>query len=209
KVELSKQDNSVSVKFEMNLPAIGANYMLNYQLNGMGQLQVEAAYQPLNDTITLIPKFGMRVRVADSFSTVGWYGRGFYENYPDRKTASFIGLYRAKLDDFTTHYAAPQDNGNRCDVRWFTLSAQNNTAIKVTGLQPLCFRAWPYTEEDLEPVRHDYELPKRDFINLNIDLNIHGVGGDDSWGAKTMDIYTIPGNKPYKYGFVLEYAGKQ
>ena len=208
KVELSKQDNSVLVKFEMNLPAIGANYTLSYELNGVGQLQVEAAYQPLSDTITLMPKFGMRMRIPEVYSNVGWYGRGFYENYPDRKTASFIGLYRAELDDFMTHYAAPQDNGNRCDVRWFTLSAQNNTAIKVTGLQPLCFRAWPYTEEDLEPARHDYELPKRDFINLNIDLNIHGVGGDDSWGAKTMDKYTIPGNKSYKYGFVLEYAGK-
>lgn len=77
--------------------------------------------------------------------------------------------------------------------------------MKVTVLQPLCFRAWPYAEEDLEPARHDYELPTRNFINLNIDLHIHGVGGDDSWDAKTMDKYTIPGNKPYQYGFVLEY----
>ncbi len=205
-VLLSRQDNFVLVKFEMNLPTIGANYTLSYQLNGLGQLQVEASYQPMNDAITLMPKFGMRMRIPEIYSTVGWYGRGFYENYPDRKTASFIGLYRAKLDDFTVHYVAPQDNANRCDVRWFMLSSQNKTAIKITGLQPLCFRAWPYTEDDLEAARHDYELPKRDFINLNIDLNIHGVGGDDSWGAKTMDKYTIPGNKPYKYGFVLEYT---
>jgi beta-galactosidase len=49
-----------------------------------------------------------------------------------------------------------------------------------------------------------HELPERDFINLNIDLNIHGVGGDDGWGARTMDKYTIDGNKPYQYGFILE-----
>ena len=65
----------------------------------------------------------MRVRVADNLNTVGWYGRGFYENYPDRKTASFIGLYRAKLNHFVTHYAAPPDNANCCDVHWFTLSS--------------------------------------------------------------------------------------
>lgn len=206
KVEVSKQDNSVSVKFEMNLPTIGANYTLNYQLNGLGQLQVEAAYQPLCDTIPLMPKFGMRMRIPENYNTVDWYGRGPYENYPDRKTASFIGLYQSGLLNFITHYVAPQDNANRCDVRWFAMSSQNNAVLKVTGLQPLCFRAWPYTEEDLESARHDYELPKRDFINLNIDLNIHGVGGDDSWGAKTMDKYTIPGNKWYKYGFVLEYT---
>jgi beta-galactosidase len=73
-------------------------------------------------------------------------------------------------------------------------------------LQPINFRAWPYTEEDLENTKHDYQLPKRDFINLNIDLNIHGVGGDDTWGAKTMDKYTNPGSKPYQYGFILEYT---
>ncbi|MDP4188419.1 MAG: glycoside hydrolase family 2 TIM barrel-domain containing protein, partial [Bacteroidota bacterium] len=160
KVEVSKQDNSVSVKFEMNLPTIGANYTLNYQLNGLGQLQVEAAYQPLCDTIPLIPKFGMRMRIPENYNIVGWYGRGPYENYPDRKTASFIGLYQSELENFITHYVAPQDNANRCDVRWFAMSSQNNAVIKVTGLQPLCFRAWPYTEEDLENSRHDYQLPK-------------------------------------------------
>ncbi|MDP4270045.1 MAG: glycoside hydrolase family 2 TIM barrel-domain containing protein [Bacteroidota bacterium] len=208
-VEVTKQDNQVVVKFNMNLPTIGADYVLNYKVNGNGQLQVEASYTPLCDTIPFIPKFGMRMRVPRNLDNINWYGRGIYENYPDRKTASFIGLYSSKLENFITPYAAPQDNGNRCDVRWFTLSSQNNAAVKVTGLQPLCFRAWPYTEEDLEPARHDYELPKRDFINMNIDLNIHGVGGDDTWGAKTMDKYTIPGNKPYKYGFVMEYVGKQ
>ncbi len=206
-VEVTKQDNQVAVKFNMNLPTIGADYVLNYTVNGNGQLQVEASYSPLCDTIPFIPKFGMRMRIPQNYNSINWYGRGFYENYPDRKTASFIGLYLAELNDFMVHYAAPQDNGNRCDVRWFTLNSQNNGAVKVTGLQPLCFRAWPYTEEDLEPARHDYELPKRDFINLNIDLNIHGVGGDDTWGAKTMEKYTHPGNKSYKYGFVLEYSG--
>jgi beta-galactosidase len=209
KVEMSKQDNLISVKFEMNLPTINADYTLNYQLNGEGKLQVEASYKPLCDTIPLLPKFGMRVRVPESFSTIDWYGRGPYENYPDRKTASLIGLYNSKLTNFITPYPASQDNANRCDVRWFGMGAQNKSVIKITGMQPLCFRAWPYTEEDLENSRHDYQLPLRDFINLNIDLNIHGVGGDDTWGAKTMDKYTNPGNKAYQYGFILEYSDRK
>jgi beta-galactosidase len=204
-VEIFKQDHLVVVKFNMNLPTIGANYVLNYQLNGNGKLQVEAIYTPLSDTIPLIPKFGMRVRIPETYSAIDWYGRGPYENYPDRKTGSLIGLYHSQLTNFITPYPAPQDNANRTDVRWFSLSTQNDKLIKLTGLQPLCFRAWPYAEEDLENTKHVYQLPKRDFINLNIDLNIHGVGGDDTWGAKTMEKYTNPGNKPYQYGFVLEY----
>lgn len=207
-VEISKNDNRVVVTFNMNLPTIKADYMLNYQLNGNGKLQVEATYTPLSDTIPLIPKFGMRVRIPDNYSTIDWYGRGPYENYPDRKTGSLIGLYHATTENFVVRYPAPQDNANRCDARWFALSTQNNNSIKITGLQPLNFRAWPYTEDDLENTHHDYLLPKRDFINLNIDLNIHGVGGDDTWGAKTMEKYTNPGNKPYYFGFVMEYNEK-
>jgi beta-galactosidase len=208
-VAISGQKNFVSVKFDMNLPTIGANYTLNYQLNGKGELQVEATYTPLCDTIPLIPKFGMRVRIPENYSTIDWYGRGPYENYPDRKTGSLIGLYHSELENFIVPYPAPQDNSNRCDVRWFSFSSQNIETVKITGLQPLNFRAWPYTEDDLENARHDYQLPKSDFINVNIDLNIHGVGGDDTWGSKTMEKYTNPGNKPYHFGFILEYIGKQ
>ncbi|MDD4970346.1 MAG: glycoside hydrolase family 2 TIM barrel-domain containing protein [Paludibacter sp.] len=208
-IAISRQRNFVSVKFDVNLSTIGANYTLNYQLNGNGKLQVEAAYTPLRDSIPCIPKFGMRVRILENYRTVDWYGRGHFENYPDRKTASLIGLYHSALANFTVSYPAPQDNANRCDVRWFSLSASNDASLRITGLQPLNFRAWPYTEDDLENTRHDYQLPKRDFINLNIDLNIHGVGGDDTWGSKTMEKYNNSGNIPYRYGFIMEYIGKQ
>ncbi|NJO88069.1 MAG: hypothetical protein HC831_03205 [Chloroflexia bacterium] len=36
-------------------------------------------------------------------------------------------------------------------------------------------------------------------------MNIHGIGGNDSRGVKTLDKYTNPGNKAYRYGFVLDY----
>ncbi|HLP16086.1 MAG TPA: beta-galactosidase domain 4-containing protein, partial [Bacteroidota bacterium] len=205
-VGLSNQENLVTVKFDMNLPTIGATYHLQYQLNGNGQLQVEAEYAPLCDTIPLLPKFGMRMRIPAAFNTIAWYGRGPYENYPDRKTASLRGVYQSTLENFITPYPAPQDNANRCDVGWITMSSQTESAITITGLQPLCFRAWPYTEEDLETTSHDWQLPRRDFITMNIDLNIHGVGGDDTWGAKTMEKYTIPGNKSCRYGFIMEYT---
>ena len=42
------------------------------------------------------------------------------------------------------------------------------------------------------------------FVNLNIDLNIHGVGGVDTWGQRTLPEYTIDGNQPYHYAFMLK-----
>jgi hypothetical protein len=64
-IEILKQENLVSVKFEMNLPTIGANYTLQYKLNGKGQLQTEVTYTPLSDTIPHFPKFGRRVRIPE------------------------------------------------------------------------------------------------------------------------------------------------
>jgi beta-galactosidase len=207
-VEVTRQDNLVKVHFLMDLPDIGADYTLDYTINSKGQIQVQAEYQPLKASIPLMPKFGMRAQLQGSFAQIAWYGRGPFENYPDRKTGALIGLYESELAHFITDYIAPQDNANRCDVRWFSLIDQNSNRIHVTGLQELCFRAWPYTETDLEKARHPFELPVRDLINLNIDLNIHGVGGNDAWGARTMNKYTIDGNKPYRYGFILDYQDK-
>ena len=69
--------------------------------------------------------------------------------------------------------------------------------------QPLCIRAWDYGEEDLESAKHPYEIQRGRFVNLNIDLNVHGVGGIDTWGQRTLPQYTIDGNKPYHYAFIL------
>ena len=207
-VELDHKEGIVTIHFKMKLPTIGASYRLSYQLNGEGKIQVNAVYIPLSDTIPLMPKFGMRTQVPSEFNQINWYGRGPWENYPDRKSGSLIGIFESKLENFMTNYPAPQDNANRCDVRWFTLLEQNGSNIKVTGLQQLCFHAWSYTENDLEEAKHPFDLPKRNLINLNIDLNIHGVGGNDTWGAKTLEKYTINGNKPYSYSFILEYNEK-
>ncbi len=208
-IQIQKLPGLTIITFDMNLPAIGASYKLTYTVNGIGKLQVEASYIPKSDNIPLIPKFGMRIRLPSELNMVDWYGRGPFENYPDRKTGYLVGLYELKLENFITNYVVPQDNANRCDVRWFKFSDQKTGSVKVTGLQPLCFRAWPYLEDDLEKAGHPYEIQQRDFINLNIDLNIHGVGGNDSWGARTLDKYTNPGNQPYYCGFIMEYAGKQ
>jgi beta-galactosidase len=135
---------------------------------------------------------------------VKWYGRGKFENYPDRKAAAFISLYEMPLDDFVVNYARSQDNANRADTRWFALG-NKNFSVKITGLQPLNFRVWHYSEEDLENSNHPFDIPSRDFLNINIDLHIHGVGGNDGWGARTLDKYTIDGNKPYQYCFIMEY----
>ena len=56
--------------------------------------------------------------------------------------------------------------------------------------------------DDLATAKHDFELPERDFITVNLDYKQMGVGGDDSWGARTHPEYTLPA-QPYTYQFRL------
>ncbi len=165
---------------------------------------VEVDYQPTSTNKPVMPKFGMRMRLPADYTNIRYYGRGPWENYPDRKQSALLGIYEMPLSDYETEYIHPQDNGNRCDVRWFEIGK-----LRIDGCQPLCIRAWDYGEEDLETAKHPNEIRRGRFVNLNIDLNIHGVGGTDTWGKRTLPQYTIDGNKPHHYSFILSAVKKK
>ena len=168
-----------------------------------GRLHVILDYQPPRADMPLMPKFGVEMKLPASLQLVRWYGRGPFENYPDRKTAAFIGRYECFVSDLEPNYIVPQDNGNRGDVRWVELTDDSGRGLRIESVQPFNFRAWNYDADDLEHTRHNYELPHRDHVTLNIDLLIHGVGGNDSWGARTLDAYTIDGNQPRHFEFYI------
>ena len=183
---------------EMTLP-VGADLTLTYDFNADGWIKVDMDYRPTATDIVTMPKFGMRMRLPADYTQIRYYGRGPWENYPDRKGSAFLGVYEMPLSDYETEYIHPQDNGNRCDIRWFEIGNLHIDACDA----PLCIRAWDYGEEDLEGARHPNDIPRGRFVNLNIDAAIHGVGGADTWGKRTLPQYTVPGNQPHHYSFIL------
>ena len=177
---------------------------VKYTVINERQILVDVDYQPTVDNRPVMPKFGMRMRIPADYTNIEYYGRGPWENYPDRKRSAFLGRYQMPLSEYETEYIHPQDNGCRTDVRWFNISNGRKT-LQVKGCQPLCIRAWDYGEEDLEGAAHPHEIQRGRFVNLNIDLNVHGVGGVDTWGQRTLPQYTIDGNKSYHYSFILSW----
>jgi len=194
-------DDGLKIISETALP-IGADLTITYTIVQDGRIKVDMDYRPTAANIPLIPKFGMRLRLPADYTNIEYYGRGPWENYPDRKRGAFIGRYAMPLGEFETEYIHPQDNGCRTDVRWFKIS-NGKTPLRIDGLQPLCIRAWDYGEEDLESATHPHEIQRGRFVNLNIDLNVHGVGGVDTWGQRTLPQYTIDGNQPRHCSFIL------
>ena len=195
---------------EMSLP-VGADLTLTYNLKADGRIMVDMDYQPTATDIPLMPKFGMRMRLPADYTQIKYYGRGPWENYPDRKRSAFLGIYEMPLSEYETEYIHPQDNGNRCDIRWLEISpllqegSGGGHTLRIDGWQPLCIRAWDYGEGNLDDVRHPNEIKRGRFVNLNIDLNIHGVGGADTWGKRTLRQYTIDANQPHHYSFILSF----
>lgn len=205
-IKTAKKDGKILVTVKTTLP-IGADCDLTYTIDGNGRINVKADYTPLSDTIPLLPKFGMRMRLPKEMQRIEYLGRGPQENYPDRKRGYFIARYSMPLSEYMHDYIKPQDNGNRSDVEWLTLTPTGNSDLPTVKIEadghPLCIRAWDFGEEDLKDVKHPYELKRGDFVNVNIDMNVHGVGGADTWGKPTLPQYTISGTEPYSYSFTL------
>ena len=196
-------DGTVHISTQATLPVGQSSYRTIYTIQGDGSVTVSADYTPGKSNLPLIPKFGMSLAVPVQFDRVRWYGRGPHETYWDRKTGGEIAIHERSVNELVHPYLRAQDTGNRSDVRWVAFTSKDGFGLNVTAVEPLNFSAWPFTAADIESATHDYELRRRDQITINIDHQLHGVGGDNSWGARTHPQYTLPGGKPYSYAFTL------
>ena len=168
---------------------------------------VEMTYQPgQQEEKPLLPRFGMSFTAPGELDKATWYGRGPFETYWDRKSGGEVGIYSLPVDEMWFPYVRVQDTGNRADVRWFVLVDEKGEGLKVEaaeGGEPLNFSVLPFALTDLWEATHPYELKKREVNSVFIDAQLHGVGGDNSWGARTHAEYTMPGNRAYSLRFVI------
>ena len=130
-----------------------------------------------------LPRLGLSWVLDTALERVAYYGRGPGENYADRKTASFFGVWTDTVSDMYQFYVRPQDNGYRCDVRWFELKDKDGKGVRFAADRPLFVQAQRYTWEDLYfsrhqsgEVRRNVPLKPRDEIYLNLDIGQSGLG---------------------------------
>ena len=196
----------VRITAKMTLPVNDADYQITYDILAPQILLVAAEYRPdPAKKAPLLPRFGMTFAVPEKYANVKWYGRGPHESYEDRKTGAEIAIHQSQVRQMVFPYIRPQDTGNRTDTRWFEITDSQGRGLRFSMLdQPLSFSTWPFTLADIESATHDYELPCREFTTVFIDSKLHGVGGDNSWGALTHPEYTIPGDKPQTLKFSIE-----
>ena len=178
-------------------------YQTTYDIYGNGAVAVEASIHPAGGDLPMLPRFGIQMTIPGRYSTMTWLGRGPHESYWDRKTGAAVGLYSGPVEEQIHVYVRPQENGNKTDVRWLTLTDSDGSGLLAVGDPLLSVSAWPFSMQDLEKAKHIHELPRRDFVTVNLDYKQMGVGGDDSWGARPHPEYTLPA-RPYTYRFRLQ-----
>ncbi|WML23950.1 beta-galactosidase subunit alpha [Neobacillus sp. OS1-33] len=136
----------------------------------------------------MIPRLGVNMRLTKEFTDTEWRGRGPGESYVDSKQANHFGVYSKTVDELFTNYVKPQENGNRSDCDWVSLSDNQSNGLIFIADGKFDFSASHYEVSDLELAKHTVDLKPRDYVVLNIDYKQNGLGSN-SCGQDQLEKY--------------------
>ena len=222
-LKIEKVGKTISVKTNYKLNNIKSDYSMVYVVHPNGKIEVSTKFNyggNLKDAE--MPRFGINFNIPGEFDKAIWYGRGPHENYIDRMSSAFVGYYESAVENLKFDYSRPQENGYRTENRWLRMVNLNGKGFEIKGNPLFSFGAHFNTIEDMDDgvrknkageylgarkrivkkQRKPIDLIKRDFISLNIDLKQMGVGGDDSWGARTLNKYILE-PADYEFSFTI------
>ena len=191
----SLNDNVARVEVISGHDTTGIILETEYYIYGNGFVSVDHQLTPTKINVPEMPRFGMKLTLPATYDQVEWFGRGPHESYWDRKTSAAIGHYAGTVWEQTFPYVRPQETGNKTDVRWMVLKG-DSLGLMIVG-RPIfdgSVHQYPYDDLDYIPKSHRHgklDLKPKDQIDWLIDLHQMGVGGDNSWGARPHDQYTL------------------
>lgn len=205
--EVTEENNSVVITYQYRLTDVSADYIQSYSVDGDGAITVHTQYKTTNTDIKEIPRFGNVITLPVKLDNYQYYGRGPQENYIDRCSGAMLGIYQSKVKDQYVRYLRPQENGNKTDVRWLTLTDDTGFGLKVEASQPVGVTALHNASEDFDPGmtkkhQHFNDIYPRDEVVLSIDLFQRGIGGTNSWGQLPLEKYRYQ-NKDYDFSYKL------
>ncbi len=190
---------AVRVVFNGELPAVKGSAQLMYTVYGNGEVEVGMAYEPAMAGGRGPLRFGMQMQVPASMHNVRYYGRGPEATYQDRQFER-IGIFQTTVDDMWMDYSQPQENGNRSDVRWVTMTDDAGRGLLFVGKPAINFSAKHYAQDVIEQAKYAFQMERSDAIHVNVDGAQTGVGGNNSWGATPLSEYQLR-NEPMAYRF--------
>ena len=230
-VTATTEGNTALVTASYSLPE-GCALSVTYKVYPTGVVNVAYNFQGNPESKSQMPRLGMRMRLPADMTNLQYFGRGPEENYQDRNYGTNVGLYRSNVGIEAFDYVRPQETGHHTDTRWLALNRSKGQGLLVEADELMEFNALRNSIEDydgqesdkpyqwanrtpdedhseaagrnIKPKQtHINDITPRDFVELNLDYKMMGVGGDDSWGAQPYKQYQLPASNDYSWGFTL------
>lgn len=213
-VDSSKLDR-VTVKIHTFITppvlAWGWDCEIDYVIGASGKLHINVnRLTPTGSSPEHVPRVGFDLRLSRDLHRVRWLGRGPGESYPDKKSSQRVGIWDvASIFDMDTKYDVPQENGNRMDTRWVSLT---NFRLEGRGIRArrldeedkslFSFAATWVSHQAIEAAKHPTDLFQDSATLLRLDAAVAGVG-TAACGPGVRDDMLVK-CKEYKFTFQLE-----
>ena len=202
--EVEEKENTVAVTFTYLMPTVPVSECrLTYEVDGDGKVKTTLSYDPVKE-LGDMPEFGVMFKFNADYDHVTWYGLGPAETYADRKHGAKLGIYQNLVKDNMAEYLVPQECGSKEEVRYASVTDRKGRGMlfemeECSG--PMVFSALPYTPHEMENAMHVYELPEVHYTVVRVSKAQMGVGGDDSWHAKTHEEYLLQADEKMEFTF--------
>ena len=207
--KLDVDDNEIEATYEM--PDVKAELNMTYTLTKEGEVIIRQQLKADKEAKTSqMFRYGMQLQMPKQYDCVQYYGRGPVENYCDRNSSEFIGVYNNKVADEYYSYVRPQESGNHTDIRWFRVINAKGKGLEFYGNAPMEASALNYLMSDLDDGpnkdkkigRHSGDLIERPLTQVHIQQRQFGLGCVNSWGAWPRREYQMP-YQDYDFTFAI------
>ena len=160
-----------------------------------GSISIANKVTPHGTMPPALPRLGLSLKLDPALENLRYYGRGPRENYIDRCSGSFFGVWKSTVREQFEPYVRPQANGGKCEVRWAEFTDAAGKGVRFSASEPLFMTALHYTWEDLEFAHHRggqkrFRAPLIPRAETCLDLDVRQTGlGGASCGPKPMGKY--------------------
>ena len=200
-----------------------ARLKMTYLIRPDGTIDIHETMEDAGGIGTLpdLFRYGMKFAMLDRFDTIDFYGRGPWENYCDRNSATLVGHYTQKVaDQYHYGYVRPQESGTHTGMRYLKILADDGTGLEITADCEFSASVLPFRMNALDcmengtpkranptnvqagEARHSLDLKPDGLTHVNVDMAQMGVGGVDSWGRWPLEQYRLH-SQPRDFHFTL------
>lgn len=197
---VAKKEGFIELKVQYEYPTITGRFCnVIYQIYEDGRIQITMSHE--GDTgAEPMPEFGFLFKVSADYDRMVWYGKGPEENYQDRNRGYKLGIYDKLVKDNMIKYLKPQECGNHTEIRYLKVVDENGCGLLLTA-DRMEGSVLSYTPHEIEQAGHHYDLPPIHKSVIRISSHQMGIGGDDTWGARTHEEYLVKADKPREFTF--------